>query len=133
SNGKADDKPDDKPGFAVVAVTRAGYAGHSVADDIKIFLSERLPRYMIPPEIRWLDHIPRCAGDVDHALVRAQLKPLASLQKTAPEYELERQMRALWCEALQVRSVHGGDDFFDCGGHSLTAIRLVSGIKKRFG
>ncbi|MFJ9847172.1 phosphopantetheine-binding protein [Kitasatospora sp. NPDC101155] len=46
---------------------------------------------------------------------------------------IEKEITALWAEALGLDSVAGDEDFFDLGGTSITAIRLLPEITERFG
>ncbi|MEV7020607.1 phosphopantetheine-binding protein [Kitasatospora sp. NPDC093558] len=51
-----------------------------------------------------------------------------------PELDvMEKEITALWAEALGLDSVAVDDDFFDLGGSSITAIRLLPEIAERFG
>jgi acyl transferase domain-containing protein/thioesterase domain-containing protein/acyl carrier protein len=51
----------------------------------------------------------------------------------APRNSIERELAALWSSLLGVADVGVHDDFFDLGGHSLIAVRLLGKIKKAFG
>ncbi|MEU8998347.1 phosphopantetheine-binding protein [Streptomyces caniferus] len=51
-----------------------------------------------------------------------------------PELDvIEKEITELWAEALGLDSVAGDEDFFDLGGSSITAIRLLPAIAERFG
>ena len=65
----------------------------------------------------------------DAAAVAAQSRGMPS---TAAAGEVERVLAEWWQELLGVDSVGLDDDFFDLGGHSLTAVRLFSKIKKTY-
>jgi len=51
----------------------------------------------------------------------------------APRTDTERALAALWAELLNVPSVGANDDFFEMGGHSLLAIKVVSRVRDVFG
>ena len=63
----------------------------------------------------------------------------ATFQMTAPKYsgplqgDTEGVLKAIWEHALGLDSVDRDADFFDLGGHSLTALRLFTEIRQRFG
>ncbi|MGH7766721.1 MAG: phosphopantetheine-binding protein [Candidatus Binatia bacterium] len=51
----------------------------------------------------------------------------------APSHSLERQLVAIWEEYLGVRPIGVRDDFFELGGNSLIAARMMYGIEKACG
>ena len=57
----------------------------------------------------------------------------ASAEFQAPTTEAERKLAAIWSEVLEVERVGVNDNFFDLGGHSLRAVRIVSRIRQVFG
>src|SRR6185503_9980586 len=94
---------------------------------------EWLPAYMIPPAIDILDAMPRTAtGKIDR---RALPEPTrgAKAARIAPRDDLERSIARLWSEALGVESPGVEDHFFEEGGHSLLAVRLVGLIRREVG
>ncbi len=101
-------------------------------DEIKHQLSERLPDYMLPHHIHTMSVLPLLAnGKID----RKQLPPLDSLLQQArevvpPENEIEEMLSAIWKSVLGVEEVGVTWDFFEMGGHSLMAIKVVSRIRK---
>jgi len=50
-----------------------------------------------------------------------------------PRSESEKRIAAIFCEILELRNVGRDDDFFDLGGHSLTAVRTIARINQEFG
>jgi amino acid adenylation domain-containing protein len=103
--------------------------------DVRTYLESRLPHYMIPPVIVFLDELPLTAnGKVDHqalpATVRTQLELTG--QFVPPRNSLEVQMAHLWEEILGVRPIGTRDNFFELGGESLLAARLCAQIQKVF-
>ncbi|MFF4406864.1 Pls/PosA family non-ribosomal peptide synthetase [Streptomyces sp. NPDC001262] len=101
-------------------------------------LRRRLPDYMIPAFVEILDALPLLAADkVD----RSQLPAPASApfgrrrtRRTAPETAAERQLAAVWQEVLGTGGLSADDDFFcDLGGHSMSAARLVSRLRREPG
>jgi len=106
------------------------------AEDLRGFLHQRLPDYMIPERFIQLQRLPL---NPNGKLDRAALPSLDSItlqpeSKTdPPRDQLERQIAVIWEEVLEVRPVGREDNFFDLGGHSLLAVRLLSRIENDLG
>jgi amino acid adenylation domain-containing protein len=93
---------------------------------IRTAIAGRLPSYMIPEIFVRIPQIPLTAnGKVDRA---ALPPPTAGPRETQqqPSSDIERQLVGLWEEILGIEGVGVQDDFFDLGGHSLTALRLAA-------
>ncbi|KAH6603875.1 hypothetical protein Trco_007321 [Trichoderma cornu-damae] len=106
---------------------------------IRQALSHRLPRYMVPSSFFWIKEMPRTAsGKTDRNklrnlgldLSRHQLTQLRASRadKRRPTTDTERQLRTLWSGILGLDEDGIGldDSFFELGGDSIAAIRLVS-------
>jgi amino acid adenylation domain-containing protein/FkbM family methyltransferase len=99
------------------------------------YLEELLPPYMIPGGFMLLEHFPLNAnGKVDRqALPPHRFDNLRPARENAePRNATERALAALWGELLGIESVGIHDDFFDLGGQSLLAIRAVARIRDDF-
>lgn len=93
------------------------------------FLKARLPAFMVPASIMALPAIPLTStGKVDRNALPALRTESACLQ-LAPRDSLENQLAAVWQELLDVARVGVRDNFFDAGGHSLLAARLLGRIE----
>ncbi|MBW8911824.1 MAG: hypothetical protein JF564_08060, partial [Sphingomonas sp.] len=107
-----------------------------VVSDLRGFLADRLPRYMIPQQFICVDALPRTPnGKIDrNALPRpVQLAPSWENGGPSPELTLEeRKLAAIWCELLNVDDIGRDDDFFDLGGYSLLTVRLARRIADEF-
>jgi len=102
------------------------------AAELKEFLSRALPNYMIPAHFVRLSKIPLTSnGKVDRKALPLP-GPLESKTYKAPRNEIERKLTGLWPEILgkTQNSIGIDDNFFQLGGHSLSAARLVSRIHK---
>ena len=112
----------------------AGGKSQPTADQLKSFLSEKLPDYMIPSAIMFLDSLPLTNGKLDRkALPRPDDKrPTLSTPFVLPQNEVEKSLVEIWEEVLDVRPIGIHDNFFDLGGHSLTATRVVSRVVNQF-
>jgi amino acid adenylation domain-containing protein len=95
-----------------------------------------LPRHMLPSSYALLDRFPLLPnGKVDRAALRALSPTSASAAAAepraadaaggAPRTEREKTIAAVWCDALGVPAVSTTESFFDLGGDSLTAVRVL--------
>ena len=106
------------------------------SNDILAKLKNHLPEYMVPSACVVLDALPLTPnGKVDR---KALPKPIGERQDSASTYvaprtEAERRLTSIWEKLLGVSPLGVQDDFFDVGGHSLLAVRLVSEIEVQTG
>jgi amino acid adenylation domain-containing protein len=104
--------------------------------ELRGFLKEQLPEYMVPEIYLPLDALPTMSnGKVDRAALPKPSRTPSDMAKEflAPRDELELQLTTLWEEVLNVRPIGVTDNFFELGGHSLLAVRLFSLIESRLG
>jgi amino acid adenylation domain-containing protein len=100
------------------------------ADEPRALLAARLPEYMVPGALHWLETLPLTGnGKIDKkALTRlaGELGRRQTTDRPAPRPGAEQRLATAWAEVLKVPVDHVGrdDHFFDEGGTSLTAIRL---------
>jgi acyl carrier protein len=101
-------------------------------DEIRQYLKQRLPHYMVPAAIVVLRSFPTTVnGKVDRAAL--PLGPdTQDRVMIAPQTAVEKELAAIWCELLKISEISVHDNFFDRGGHSLLATQVVSRIKKVF-
>lgn len=103
-------------------------------DQLQRFLKELLPDYMVPSAFMFLDSLPLTNSKLDRrALPRPDGKrPALSTPHTSPSNEIENSLIQIWEEVLDVRPIGIHDNFFDLGGHSLSASRVVSRVISQF-
>ncbi len=104
--------------------------------DLREFLKQRLPDYMIPSAWVRLEQFPLTPnGKVDRKkLPKAdQLLNEAKPELVVAKDELEVRLISIWEEILGIHPISTRDNFFELGGHSLIAVRLFSAIKTAFG
>ncbi len=112
----------------------AGDAALVVAD-LRAFLKERLPEHMVPSAFVSLDALPLNAnGKLDRAVLPAPDGERAAREiPMAPRTSLEERLAAIWAEVLEVGTVGAQDDFFELGGYSLLAVRLLHRVREELG
>ncbi len=106
------------------------------SDDLRDFLSRRLPAYMIPALFVILDQLPVTSnGKIDRAALPAPgvIETMTSKNEESPRGEHELRLMEVWKTLLPNRSIGRRSNFFELGGHSLLAIRLQSCIEQKFG
>ncbi|MGA4844505.1 AMP-binding protein [Streptomyces sp. G45] len=110
--------------YVVPAPGRTGPAD----DELRRFAAGRLPEFMVPSAFTVLDRLPRTAdGRVDRAAL-PEPRP-ADDPYRAPRNHTERVLAEVFAKALELDRIGIDDDFFDLGGNSLRAIRLVGLIR----
>ena len=103
--------------------------------EFRQFLRQRLPDHMVPGFFVSLRELPLTPnGKLDRKALPAP--DIAHLQKAqayvAPRNGAEQALVDIWKKLLSLDGIGVNDDFFDLGGHSLSATRLVSHIRKEF-
>lgn len=101
---------------------------------LRSWVQSKLPDYMIPAAFVILPSLPLTPnGKIDRASLLSTQPKLDSKTSLAPRSELEQQLVEIWQRVLGVETVGVRDNFFDLGGHSLAAVRLLTEIQKSFG
>jgi amino acid adenylation domain-containing protein len=112
--------------------------GEVSSTQIRDFLRQRLPAYMLPSELIPLESLPMTInGKIDkQALDAVRIRFEAQVPEEAPPSpsdNFEAELRSIWQRLLKVRNISADDDFFDLGGHSLLATRMFAEIEKLTG
>ncbi|SHN37815.1 non-ribosomal peptide synthetase [Mucilaginibacter sp. OK098] len=102
------------------------------SEELRAYLSERLPKYMLPSYFVHIQSMPLTPNGKTDRKALPEPDYSSGTTYTAPETELEVKLTGIWSEVLQLDkeqiSVTAG--FFDLGGHSLKATTLVNRIYK---
>ncbi|NJK48665.1 amino acid adenylation domain-containing protein [Candidatus Gracilibacteria bacterium] len=139
---------------AIVLVREISHHKHLVAyivlkerslnlSDLRIFLKEKLPQYMLPSAFVTLKALPLTPnGKVDrHALPMPEITAFTqnghlTLAKPSkfelPRTPTEEILATMWAEVLGLKQVGIDDRFFELGGHSLLATQLTSRVRQTF-
>jgi amino acid adenylation domain-containing protein/thioester reductase-like protein len=113
--------------------------GSASARNIRAWLAERLPHYMLPARLTQIERFPLTdTGKVDRiALAEAAgaLGPPATtqVQGRRPRTPVQVGLARLWKEFLDADDITLDDDFFELGGNSLVAARVFARLQEVFG
>jgi amino acid adenylation domain-containing protein len=111
-----------------------GAPGRPTEAEARDWLRGRLPEYMVPSGFVYLGELPTTpSGKLDRAALPApspQASDVVGVQP--PRTDTERRVAAIWAELFATPVDDVNSDFFDSGGHSLLAARLVSEIRRTF-
>ncbi len=100
--------------------------------ELRKYLKELLPDYMIPGVFIFLDTLPMLPnGKVDRCAlpVPESLRPTLTTIYQVPQTEMEQQIAKLWQEVLYLDKVGINDNFFDLGGHSLLMLQVNNKLR----
>jgi len=104
--------------------------------ELRTFIQERLPSYMVPAAIVFLDEWPRTPnGKLNRRALPApdDDRPGLDTKFVAPRTDLERVLVDLWAELLNLRQVGVNDNFFELGGDSIRAALFINRLQEEFG
>jgi amino acid adenylation domain-containing protein len=116
----------------LVAYVVAHHEAPQQTSDLRDFLKERLPAYMVPSVFMHIDRVPLTpSGKVDRrGLPAPDFNSTQATETFAPaRTTLEELMCNIWCEVLGLERIGIHDNFFDLGGHSLLATRLMARVR----
>ena len=128
-----EDVPGDK---RLVAYISTSDDSGITATEVMQHLRQHLPEYMLPAACVFLDAMPQTpGGKIDRKALPLPDETRATDSSTylAPRNSLETELVGIWEDVLGVSPVGVQDDFFDVGGHSLLAVRLLSAIEEKTG
>ncbi|MER9237191.1 alpha/beta fold hydrolase [Mesorhizobium sp. M0622] len=95
---------------------------------LRAHLKSQLPHYAMPADFVAVRELPIAAnGKLDRSRLRGLAQEVCAPTDTD---EVEPALGAAWRDLLQAEAADPGDNFFDCGGHSLLAARLCTQLRK---
>jgi amino acid adenylation domain-containing protein len=104
-------------------------------DDLRGFLKEKLPEYMVPGKFVRMDLLPLTPnGKFDRKALPPPPREISSGSVGgAPRTDTEKTVAAIWSELLGIDGIGIHDDYFDLGGDSIAAVRLLVRLHEIFG
>ena len=102
--------------------------------ELRSFLRNKLPEYMLPLAYEFLDKLPLTpGGKIDRRALPEPKFELSRAEVTPPRTEVENRLANIWSELLDVAQIGIHNNFFDLGGNSLLAMRVMAYIRKILG
>jgi amino acid adenylation domain-containing protein len=127
---------EDIPGNKrLVAYVVAASQSTPVAGELRDYLKERLPEYMVPSAFIMLDEMPLTPnGKIDRRALPAPdtTRPETTRRFVAPRNATEETLAGIVLAVLNLQQVGVDDDFFELGGHSLLATQVISRLREAF-
>ncbi|MDB6019360.1 MAG: hypothetical protein JWR19_3849 [Pedosphaera sp.] len=128
---------EDQPGAKrLVAYVVAQQSPGPGSNELRRFLGDKLPDYMLPSVFVFVTALPLTAnGKVDRRALPApdSGRPDLEVKYVGPRNPMEQELTTIWEGVLGVEPVGMEDKFFDLGGHSLLAVRLLAQVEKKIG
>ena len=121
------DKQDDQPYLCAYFVAKEELAIENLRD----FLAQSLPLYMIPAYFMQIDKIPYTSNNKVNKAKLPAPKPSELSDYKAPETPEQELMATIWRKVLNTARVGIQDNFFVLGGDSLKAIELIATINEK--
>jgi amino acid adenylation domain-containing protein len=125
-----EDAPGDKRLVAYVVATRESSPS---TDELRGYLKEKLPGYMMPSAFLFLSALPLTAnGKIDRRAlpVPDSSRSARNTSRISPRTPVEEVLAKIWCEVLGLERVGVEDNFFELGGHSLLMAGVVSRVRE---
>ncbi|HYO56342.1 non-ribosomal peptide synthetase, partial [Archangium sp.] len=121
---------EDVPGSKRLVVYVVPEPGQQAdATELRGFLKERLPEYMVPSAFVALEALPLTPnGKVDRRALPAPdwSRPEGEGEYSAPQTPVEKQLAAVWAKVLRLERVGRHDNFFELGGDSIIGMQILA-------
>ncbi|MEM7584610.1 MAG: amino acid adenylation domain-containing protein [Acidobacteriota bacterium] len=128
-------KPIGGDGWQLVAYVVGGDETRGEADALRHWLEARLPSWMVPARLHWLELLPRTTtGKLDRAALPEpqELESPGVGSDVEPRSAVEEVLAGMMAEVLGQDEVGIHDSFFELGGHSLLATELIGMLQDAF-
>lgn len=102
------------------------------ATELRAFLSITLPDYMLPSRFVQLEHVPLTVNGKVNKKALPDPDMGSDVAYMAPRNEAEERLVSIWKEVLGVKKIGIRDNFFDLGGHSLKAVKVITLVSSAF-
>jgi acyl carrier protein len=102
---------------------------------VRAYCRDALPLAAVPARVIVVDEVPATStGKADRDRITAMLaEEPAGRGGRAPSTRHEREVQALWSDLIGAPVVEADSDFFEIGGHSLLAARMVTALRRQTG
>jgi amino acid adenylation domain-containing protein len=126
----------ESSGTSLVAYVVPRQESPITTNELRQYLGEKLPSYMVPTAFVLIDALPLTPNrKLDRRALPApdQIHREPIEDYTGPRSAIEEKLADIWAEVLNTEPVGIHDNFFELGGHSLMAVRLFAVMEKEFG
>jgi len=107
-------------------------AGAVDTEQVREFVRRSLPKYMIPSLFVVIESVPvKSSGKVDYGALPAPRT--VQSERTQPRTSTEKLVHGIWQSVLGTPELGIHDDFFELGGESLRALRIIARVRRAFG
>ncbi|MCB0164082.1 MAG: amino acid adenylation domain-containing protein [Anaerolineae bacterium] len=103
--------------------------------DLRAYLQQHLPDYMVPAVFMFVDRLPLNAnGKIDLRALPSPDTTRPELAETfvTPEGQVEIRLAEVWQDVLKIPQIGRHDNFAELGGHSLLALRIASRLQQAY-
>jgi non-ribosomal peptide synthase protein (TIGR01720 family) len=104
------------------------------SDLLHAILSEQLPEYMIPAQIKLIKELPKLPNgkiDINALQIKTNIEPEQKPDLQRPKNEIEEQLVLIWEEILNFSPISTADNFFEIGGDSILSIQIIAKARKK--
>ena len=125
-----------QPWSAYANQTYSNSQSSQLIPQLRNFLTEKLPDYMVPSAFVILDQLPLTpSGKIDRRALPApdKSRPIMDVELVAPRTPTEEILVSIWTEILNLNEIGVLDNFFMLGGDSIQATQLISRVRDTFG
>ncbi|WP_442937947.1 amino acid adenylation domain-containing protein [Nostoc sp.] len=127
------DRKDEEGDKRLVAYVSPHFEQTLTVTELRSFLQEKLPQYMVPSAFIVLPALPLLSnGKLDrHSLPAPEtLRPEIEVAYVMPQTELEQKIAIVWQNALNIENIGIHDNFFELGGHSLLMVKVHTQLRE---
>lgn len=126
-----EDIPGDKRLVAYIISTSNQNSPSEISTELRQYLKEKLPEYMIPSAFVVLETFPLTPnGKIDNRALPVPNFSSAANNYVAPRTPTEEILVNIWSQVLKIETIGVHDNFFELGGHSLIATQVISRIRQ---
>ncbi|MBD0328126.1 MAG: amino acid adenylation domain-containing protein, partial [Pyrinomonadaceae bacterium] len=119
----------------LIAYIVAKLDANLIQTELRSFLKQHLPEYMLPSAFVLMDCLPLTSnGKIDRRALPApeQTRPDLEVIFVAPRTPVEEMLAEIWTNILGLEKVGIHDNFFELGGHSLLIVQLFARVRATF-